>query len=405
VLERRPNRAWGTSYTQCFAVEYEYPVVFTRNAFDPDNLILRDVVRRHGPPDKRHSLAIFVDTGVLAAMPDLEPALRRYEGEHRSSLRIAGEIVAVPGGEACKNDPLTVHQLVSALADRAIDRHSYAVAIGGGAVLDAVGYAAAIFHRGVRHVRFPTTVLSQDDSGVGVKNAVNFLGLKNLLGTFAPPAAVINDGAFIDCLPPRGKRSGMAEAVKVALIRDPLLFSWIEENVTALAAFDPGALDAMIERSAILHMRQIAMGGDPFESGSSRPLDFGHWSAHKLEMMTRHALDHGEAVAIGIALDSHLSVLTGHLAPGYDERICQLLETLGFDLWHGALLAREDSGELTILRGLREFQEHLGGELTVTLLAGLGQGVDVHSIDPSEVERAIARMEDRRTGGKASHAA
>jgi 3-dehydroquinate synthase len=405
VLERRPAGAWGAIYAQRFSVAYDYPVIFTRNAFDPANPIFVDAVCGLGPTGKCHSLAIFVDTGVLAAMPGLEHALRRYESAHRESLRIAGDVVAVQGGEVCKNDPQIVHRLVGALAERAIDRHSYVVAIGGGAVLDVVGYAAAIFHRGVRHIRFPTTVLSQDDSGVGVKNAINCLGLKNLLGTFAPPAAVINDGAFIDCLPARGKRSGMAEAVKVALIRDASFFTWIEHNAEPLAAFDPGMIDVLVERSALLHMRQIATGGDPFESGSSRPLDFGHWSAHKLEMLTQHALDHGEAVGIGIALDAHLSVSMGHLAPGGAERICRLLEALGFELWHPALHAREEDGRPMVLRGLRDFQEHLGGDLTVTLLAGIGRGIDVHAIDAGLVERAITWLGERRHGRKASHAA
>jgi 3-dehydroquinate synthase len=196
----------------------------------------------------------------------------------------------------------------------------------------------------------------------------------------------------------------MAEAVKVALIRDGALFAWIESNADALAAFEPNSLDRLIERSALLHMRQIAFGGDPFETGSSRPLDFGHWSAHKLEMLTRHALDHGEAVALGVALDTRLSVLMGHLAPGSDERVCALLETLGFTLWHDVLRARDQDGALAVLRGLRDFQEHLGGELTVTLLAEVGRGIDVHALDPALVERSVAWLDERRRR-KASDAA
>ena len=223
---------------------------------------------------------------------------------------------------------------------RGIDRHSYAVAIGGGAVLDAVGYAASIFHRGVRHVRLPTTVLAQADSGVGVKNAVNAFGTKNLVGVFAPPFAIVNDGGFIDHLPPREKRSGMSEAVKVALIRDRGFFEWIEANADALAVFHPNTLDRLIERSAQLHMRQIAEGGDPFETGSARPLDYGHWSAHRLESLTGHRVGHGEAVATGVALDTRYAVLAGLLPAGEDERVRRLLTKLGFSLWSDALLTR-----------------------------------------------------------------
>lgn len=385
---------WGTTHHQRFSVTYDYPVVFTRDAFDPENPTLLNLLRRR-EPSKRHRLAVFVDAGVAKALPSLEGEIHHYAAVHADAIEIVGEVLAIGGGESLKNDPSAIHGLLEALAASRIDRHSYALAVGGGAVLDAVGYAAAVFHRGVRHIRFPTTVLAQCDSGVGVKNAVNAFGLKNLIGTFAPPVAVINDGAFIDCLPDREKRSGLAEAVKVALIRDEGFFTWIEDNGRALAAFNPNRLDTLIQRSAILHMRQIAGSGDPFETGSSRPLDFGHWSAHKLEMATDHAVSHGEAVAIGIAIDTRLSVLAGFLPIGEDDRVCRLLEILGFALWHDTLLRRDAADRLAILAGLRDFQEHLGGELTVTLLASIGKGIDVHAIDEADVENAIAWLHHR----------
>jgi 3-dehydroquinate synthase len=379
---------------QSFSVAYDYDVAFTHDAFSPGNRCLIDVLARR-EPGKRHRCAIFVDEGVLAGMPDLPQRITDYAAAHAQHIEIAGAPVVVAGGEACKNDPGTTPRLLDILSQHRIDRHSFAIAIGGGAVLDAVGYAAAIFHRGVRHIRFPTTVLAQDDSGVGVKNAVNALGLKNLVGTFAPPWAVINDNAFIDILPPREKRAGMAEAVKVALIRDRNFFRWLEDNAAALARFSPPHLDRLIKDTAELHMRQIRLGGDPFEAGSARPLDFGHWSAHKLEHLTRHALGHGEAVAIGIALDARYSVATGLLAAGEDERIVRLLETLGFTLWHDQLKHRNAQGRLAVLQGLADFQEHLGGELTITLLAGIGHGIEVHEIDTRVVEQCIDWLEQR----------
>jgi 3-dehydroquinate synthase len=379
---------------QSFSVAYDYSVAFTHDAFSPANRCLVDVLARR-EPRKRHRCAIFVDAGVLAAMPDLAQRINDYAAAHAQSIEIAGAPVMVAGGEACKNDPATTPRLLDVLSQHRIDRHSYAVAIGGGAVLDAVGYAAAIFHRGVRHVRVPTTVLAQADSGVGVKNAVNALGLKNLVGTFAPPWAVINDSAFVDILPPREKRAGMAEAVKVALIRDRNFFAWLEDSAAALARFSPPHLDRLIKDTADLHMRQIRLGGDPFEAGSARPLDFGHWSAHKLEHLTKHEVGHGEAVAIGIALDARYSVATGLLAAGEDERIVRLLETLGFTLWHDALEARNAQGRLAVLQGLADFQEHLGGELTVTLLAGIGRGIEVHEIDTHTVAQCIDWLEQR----------
>ncbi|PXX42465.1 3-dehydroquinate synthase [Undibacterium pigrum] len=372
-------------------VDYDFPVVSTRDAFDIANPDFRAVVSLR-EPQRRHRLAIFLDEGVARAMPGLVEQILAYLRFHHEAMELIGDIVMLPGGEACKNDAGLVESLLQALSARAIDRHSYSIAIGGGAVLDAVGYASAIFHRGVRHIRFPTTVLAQDDSGVGVKNAVNWQGQKNLIGTFAPPWAVINDARFIDILPVREKRAGLAEAVKVALIRDHAFFLMMEKQLPALAAFDSTVLNAVITRSASLHMHQIAHGGDPFESGSARPLDYGHWVAHKLERLTAHALSHGEAVAIGLALDARYSCLAGLLPAGEDVRIHKLLTRLGFTLWHPQLLAQDTKnaqGELLVLQGLREFREHLGGELTITLLAAIGSGIEVHEMDAGMVRAAI----------------
>ncbi|BBB62979.1 3-dehydroquinate synthase [Undibacterium sp. KW1] len=383
-----PPALRGAWQQQHVRVDYSFPVVSTRDAFDIANPDFRAVVTLR-EPQRRHRLAIFLDEGVARAMPGLAEQILTYINFHHEAMELIGDIFMMPGGEACKNDPALVETLLQALSERAIDRHSYAIAIGGGAVLDAVGYASAIFHRGVRHIRFPTTVLAQDDSGVGVKNAVNWQGQKNLIGTFAPPWAVINDAAFIDILPAREKRAGLAEAVKVALIRDHAFFLMMEKQLPALAAFDSVILNSVIARSASLHMHQIAHGGDPFESGSARPLDYGHWVAHKLERLTAHALSHGEAVAIGLALDARYSCLAGLLPAGEDARIHRLLTQLGFDLWHPQLLAQNAQGELLVLQGLREFREHLGGELTITLLAAIGSGVEVHEMDAGLVRAAI----------------
>jgi 3-dehydroquinate synthase len=240
-------------------------------------------------------------------------------------------------------------------------------------------------------------VLAQNDSGVGVKNGVNLFGAKNYVGTFAPPFAVINDLDFIFALEPRDRVAGIAEAVKVALIRDAGFFAWIERHADDLATHERPAMATMIRRCAELHMHQIAHGGDPFENGSARPLDYGHWSAHKLEGLTRYHLRHGEAVAIGIAIDARYSVLSGRLAAGEEERICFLLEHLGFKLWHSVLENRDDKGRYQVLSGLQDFREHLGGELTVTLLAEIGVGVEVHEMDENLVAEAIGWLKSRTT--------
>jgi 3-dehydroquinate synthase len=208
---------------------------------------------------------------------------------------------------------------------------------------------------------------------------------------------VLNDLTFIDDLPPREKIAGMAEAVKVALIRDADFFQWLERNLDGLSLFERSAMATMIRRCAELHMRQIAHGGDPFESGSARPLDFGHWAAHKIESLTRNHVRHGEAVAIGIALDTRYSVLAGLLAAGVEDRVAALLELLGFRLWHPVLEARASDGSSPLLQGIAEFREHLGGELTITLLEGIGRGVEVHAMDERLIREAITWLKARQS--------
>jgi 3-dehydroquinate synthase len=381
-------------HVQRFTITYEYPVHFTDGLLRPDNPTLAQALARL-EPDRRHRCIVFVDDGIIAVRPEIVDEIRGYAAAHRETIELVGPPIPVPGGERIKNELFFVEQMQGQLVAHRIDRHSYVIAIGGGAVLDAVGLVAATTHRGIRLIRVPTTVLAQDDSGVGVKNGVNLLGVKNLVGTFAPPFAVLNDTDLLARLPDRDKIAGMAEAVKVALIRDGKFFAWLERHAEDLVTFQRPALAGMIRRCAELHMHQIAHGGDPFETGSARPLDYGHWSAHKLETLTKHHVRHGEAVAIGMALDARYAVLAGLLAPGAEERICALLEFLGFRLWHPALESTRPHGELALIEGLREFQEHLGGELTVTLLEDIGHGVEVHAIEEAWVLDSIAWLKQR----------
>ena len=392
---RSDTAARGDVHWQRFSVPYAYPVCFTDGLFAPDNPVLRDTLSRL-EPHVRHRCVVFLDDGLLSIRPGLIGEIEAYAEHHASHIDLVTRPIPVPGGERIKSEMHFVERMQQTLYDHHIDRHSYVIAVGGGAVLDAVGLVAATTHRGVRHIRVPTTVLAQNDSGVGVKNGVNLHGVKNYVGTFAPPFAVLNDLDFALALGDRDKIAGMAEAVKVALIRDAAFYTWIERHADDLAVFRRDAMSTMIRRCAELHMRQIAHGGDPFESGSARPLDYGHWAAHKLESLTRYHLRHGEAVAIGMALDARYSVLCGLLAPGEEERLCFLLEHLGFKLWHPALEAKTAAGERAVMVGLQDFREHLGGELTITLLAAIGTGVEVHEMDDARVLEAIAWLKSRQ---------
>jgi 3-dehydroquinate synthase len=265
-----------------------------------------------------------------------------------------------------------------------LDRRSYVVVIGGGAVLDAVGFAAAIAHRGLRLVRLPTSTLAQGDSGVGVKNGVNLFHKKNWLGCFAAPWAVINDAQLLQTLSDRDFLCGFSEAVKVALLKDAALFDELCRSADQIRRREMTAALPIIRRTAMLHLEHITRGGDPFEMLEARPLDFGHWSAHKLESMSGFQLRHGEAVAIGVAVDSVYSSLV-HGLPNQDaDRVLHCLQRLGISLQAPNLHETE-----TLFRGLEEFRQHLGGQLTLTMLRGIGEPLEVHEVDADRMRQSV----------------
>lgn len=374
-------------------VSFEHRVHFTRNVFAPDNSLLKNVLAE-GSAHRAKTLVVL-DEALSVAQPELIKQIEQYFASWSAVVQLVCPPLIVEGGERTKNSYFHVSEIHSQIDRFHIDRHAYVIAVGGGALLDMVGLAAATAHRGVRHVRIPTTTLSQDDSGVGVKNGINAFGKKNFIGTFAPPFAVINDFEFLKSLPERDKRAGYVEAVKVALIRDREFFETLERDGDLLAKFDPQAMQALIYRCAELHMNHIASSGDPFETGSARPLDFGHWAAHKLEQLSDYNIRHGEAVAIGIGLDVIYSRNIGLLDATSCERILNLLEKLGFELFANELLNIDAENQILVLKGLEEFREHLGGELTITLLKAIGQGIEVHDINLPKMLDSIYELQQR----------
>jgi 3-dehydroquinate synthase len=369
-------------------VVFRHRVAFTRAAFDPGNDVLRGILRESGGGPSM----VVIDEGVTRVCPALVGQVAEYVAA--AGLELRG-VHLLGGGEAAKADDRGVREVWRWIDEAGLDRHSQVLVIGGGAVLDAVGFAAATAHRGVRLVRLPTTTLSQADSGVGVKCAINAFGKKNWIGAFAVPHAVLNDAAFLHLQDEETRRAGLIEAVKVALVKDAVFFDWIEAHAEALAALDADLLEECVQRSALLHARHIAEGGDPFENGSSRPLDFGHWAAHKLESLVGHGLSHAHAVSVGIALDSLISTHAGWCSESLTGRVLRLLATLRLPLVHPALRWTDDAGRLRVLEGIDEFRQHLGGPLTVMMLREAGRGIDVHELDGDLVSRCVGELERR----------
>ena len=376
-----------TVHLQRIVVRHAFPVVFTRQLFAPRNRALHDALVRGGTGRRR--CLVLLDRGVLAAHPRLTAQIRAYFAAHATDLHLVRAPLALPGGEIIKQSAGPVRRMVAALRAGNICRHSYCIAVGGGAFLDAAGLAAALFHRGVRLVRVPTTALAQCDSGVGVKNAINFAGSKNLLGTFAPPWAVLNDAAFLDSLPLPLLLDGIAEAVKVAAIKDAAFFRTIERAAPQIRRRHLAVIQRILKRCALLHLDHIATSGDPYELGTARPLDYGHWAAHKLELLSKHRLSHGHAVAIGIALDALYAARTGLLPEKQAVRLVATLRTCGLPVYAPELSKTDRRGRLAVFAGLEEFRAHLGGELTLTLPAPLGSRVEIHAVDEPVMAECI----------------
>ena len=371
------------SYDIPFSVPFTHRLRFTDDVLGDDAEAMLDLL---DPPGKRVRCLFLADAGLGDNLAD---RLDDFAARNDDRIEAVAPTHRVRSGEASKNDGRVVESVLSLINDHDLDRRNYVVVAGGGAVLDAVGFAAAVAHRGVRLVRLPTTTMGQADSGVGVKNAVNLFGKKNWKGSFAVPWAVINDAKLLESLPDRDFRCGFSEAVKVALLKDAGWFDRLCADAPRIADRDPIASRDAIRKGAYWHLMHITRGGDPFESREARPLDFGHWSAHKMEPMTDFRLRHGEAVGIGLAIDCVYSSLIHGLSRRDANRVIGCLRDLKLPLSH-PILTEIDA----ILDGLEEFRQHLGGRLTVTMLEAPGRPIDVHEIDLGAMRDAIEQVRE-----------
>ena len=377
-------------YTQHISVNFKYSVIFSDSIFNSSNNTFRNVIKNDGSKNKR-KVFFILEKNIVEFYPTITSDIKAYCEKNNDILSITSEPHGIEGGEVLKSRD-TISFLCSLMAENALCRQSYIIIIGGGAFLDTVGFAASIVHRGIRQIRIPTTVLSQNDSGVGVKTAVNMHGIKNFLGTFAPPYAVINDATFLKTLPYRDWASGVPEAFKVAMIKDKDFFYWLCEHCTEISQRDLKTMKYLIRRCAELHLNHIATSGDPFEFGSARPLDFGHWSAHKLEMLSNGEIRHGEAVGIGLLLDTLYAVKKGYTEQSIFDKLLDSLQTLKLPIFNKHLLA-DENGTYTILAGIEEFREHLGGELHITMPKGIGEKIEINEMDDDIIIENIKYLE------------
>ena len=368
-----------------FDVPFTHRLRFTGDLFGADGDVLAELLETSD--DKPARIQFWLDQNVADSQPKLISLVKRFADSRPDQVQRIGQIQLVPGGEEAKNDIHLLEQILKVFNVSDLDRRSYIVAIGGGAVLDAVGFATSIAHRGLRLVRIPTTTLSQADSGIGVKNSMNLFHKKNWMGSFAVPWAVINDSEMLSTLSNRDFIGGFSEAVKVSLLKDRAMFDQICRSAGEIANREMNVAEPIIRSSAQLHLDHITRGGDPFEMLEARPLDFGHWSAHKMETMSDFSLRHGEAVAIGVAIDTVYSSLEMGLSEKIAEQVLQCLGNLGFHLADPSLTNVE-----VLFDGLEEFRQHLGGRLTLTMLEDVGQPREVHTVNRDKMLKAIEQV-------------
>lgn len=384
----------SNTHIQTLSVPFKYPVVFTHDVFSETNHAIEEILR--GIPDTGpHRIIAYIDDGVIAAVPGIAGRIQRRLRKS-GIFNLVRPPETVPGGERTKNGWNVVQGIISTIGSAKLCRHSFVMAVGGGSVLDMVGFAASLVHRGIRLIRVPTTVLAQNDAGVGVKTGMDEHGMKNFVGTFSPPFAVLVDFNFLETVPDRYWFGGLAESFKVALIKDASLFAFLERNAPRFAARELSAMETAVRRTARLHLDHIRTAGDPFELGAARPLDFGHWAAHKLEILSNYHLSHGEAVAVGIALDVCYACRTRLITSVERGRILKAMTASGMTVWHRILERRSANGSLQVLDGLEDFREHLGGRLTITLPRHIGRRVEIHRMDTTAIRNAVADL--RRLG-------
>jgi 3-dehydroquinate synthase len=316
-----------------------------------------------------------------------EPRIFALHGT-RIAEALDADPILVPEGEAAK-DWDVLRSLLAAFAEKNVARDTPVVALGGGSVGDVAGLAASLFKRGCPIVHMPTTLLSQADSAVGGKTAIDAFGEKNLVGTFHQPALVVADPAFLDTLDQRQMRSGYAEVVKYGLIDDPAFFAWCEANGRGVLAAHRDLREQAI-CTAIRAKARIVSGDIADRSGQRALLNLGHSFAHAIESEAGlGTLLHGEAVALGIALAFRFSSELG-LCPAADtERSVAHLADAGLPVRLGEVGLTGRGRQL--VERIRRDKKNAPGNVALVLAHGIGRAF----LDPSVEERRLEAFLDR----------
>ena len=349
-----------------------------------------DIVIEDGVLDRAAAHLTRFATGRPFVVVTDETVAKTQWPRLKASLAGAGlsaDAIILPPGEGTKSWG-QLEALIDALLVAEVERGDHIIALGGGVIGDLVGFAAAIVKRGCGFIQVPTTLLSQVDSSVGGKTAINARAGKNMVGAFHQPALVLIDPTTLDTLDPRETRAGYAEVVKYGLINDPAFFEWCETDGQALLAGDSAARAHAIGVSVAA--KAAIVGQDERETSGLRALlNLGHTFGHALEAETgfSSALLHGEAVAAGMALAFRFSAARGLCPEEEARRVTEHLRGVGlpFDVASAGVSA---SGATLVAHMLHD-KKRTGGNLPFLLARGIGQTFLARDVDLGEVERFL----------------
>jgi 3-dehydroquinate synthetase len=372
----RPQPAdWASLAMDCEA-RGQYQVTICDSLLTPGNTALRDALG-----DRK---ALLVTTPTVERLHGA--AIRAMLGVKTLVLDVREETKSMQSVEAvCKE----------ALA-QGLNRRGLLIGFGGGVCLDVVTMAASLIRRGVGHLRVPTTLIGQIDAGIGLKGAVNFCGKKSFVGCFHPPEQVLIDPIFLRSLPRRSLASGISEAIKMGIIRDTALFELIEGSSRELTAsgFAAPAGISVLRRSIWSMLEELRK--NPYEDQTyERVVDFGHTFSPLLESAMGFDIQHGEAVAIDMALSATIARLLGLIPQSGEGRILKVLENASLPIFAPKLtvsLCRE---------GLVEAARHRGGSMNLVVPGGIGRPVflkDCADVSDSVLEYALASLSSRAAG-------
>jgi 3-dehydroquinate synthase len=294
--------------------------------------------------------------------------------------------IVLPAGESSKSLPTAFH-LLDWLAQSGIRRRDIIVAVGGGAIIDTGGWVASIYMRGISYLNVPTTLLAQVDAAIGGKVAVNHNTAKNLIGGFYAPDAVVSCTDWLSTLDSRQFRSGLAEAIKMAVISSGQLLAFIEQHLESLAALDPRCLQSLVHAASVIKCGLVER--DPYEVDLRRTLNFGHTVGHAVETVTGYGpVLHGEAVAYGMAVAIRVARARGVLAPSIAARIVAILRSVGLPVALGDLPAVPE--EEDVIRALEKVRQVRDGSLRFVLPTGIGRALIVDDVCDDEIRSALA---------------